>query len=396
MSAVAVAAATPGEQARTFRPVRFLTLSAMASPVPAVCLLVSVNPYTVLAAFLSVALVVRAAHDLPGEPGADRHFFLYFLAAWTSMAIGALIGGDDQGSLRFAIGPKAGLVGALATVFGYRPMGPEPSQTVTHALGATVTPLLTLETNRHTLATLARELRDLPRPTIASAELTSAWAAKNTARIEALLMEMQRQLTTEWLRGIDRFNQAVAYVDRARGALRQRLDHAETLMKTLGLDAKRVQPGRSKRLAGDAPVLKVKRDLSQRLNYAQGFGMAAGKTIGRAPWQIVALTTAAAVAGTVIMHFVNESRQARKLADLQGKLTAEAELARGDLDQFATILATRLLPQHDRILDVIRLLETLGETLAASDGGAVSPRDATAFAMAVADGRQMLSMEAGN
>ncbi|MDQ0462957.1 hypothetical protein QO010_000705 [Caulobacter ginsengisoli] len=272
-----------------------------------------------------------------------------------------------------------------------KPM-PQPSR----ALTATVVGVEDLRARKVAMEAAERALAQLPLFDPDAPTLMAAWDRKDTARLEALLLEGDALNRASWQRGMDLYNPSAETVDAGRSTLQQQLAAAEALLTAYNIDYGAIPLERSDQLGGVVATTRMQRDLSQKLNYTAGTANALSKAAsGAMPWQFAA----AVAAGALVMQAINHSKALRQLKEMEGTISLNAEAARGDFALMRNLLSTRLIPQMTRILAVLDALQSRSTALRVSERLATAgdPREAaTRLAFTVVEARHLLELTAGN
>ena len=188
------------------------------------------------------------------------------------------------------------------------------------------------------------------------------------------------------------FNLATAYVDIGRAKLRYALKSADEALLPYAITYPAIDTEHSKTLYvfARAPIKPKRANLRPSYNYS---GMMVSRAItGSMPWQ----AAGAAVAITAVAYFVNETKRIRQLKTWEGEVGRQAEEAKGDISLIGTLLATRLAPQIEAIIDVCQRMESSINDAQGSFDQSVGRNHAFEAARAVVEGRQLLARLAGD
>lgn len=229
--------------------------------------------------------------------------------------------------------------------------------------------------------------------------LQQAWKAGDPSRVAPLLEEGNRQTQNSWRRAVAVHNRAVDCTDRARERLNHLLVQVQQRISVFNLDLDAIELERSKRgyvsFAQAIPLRLTERRIALRnRSFSQGASQAALR-IGRAGHPLAGLLAAGAV---LAAQYAYSSKILRELKDVEGQLIVDAEAARGDFAMVRSVLTTRIIPNFQRMLELITQLEAgLGELRGHVNIDEPAVREkAMRLAFAMIEGRRLVATMAGD
>ena len=226
-------------------------------------------------------------------------------------------------------------------------------------------------------------------------KLARAWERKDIPEIEHLLKTGDQLTRNSWQYRIRIFNAVVMCIDLARDKLKHLLAESEAALAPYNIDMSSIDVSRSKSLEGVVAIATRKKFVTETANYNTTAGLALSKVFtGQLPWQAAAIFAA----GVAIWHFINREKAFRLLKEMQGKLMANAEAAKGDFGMMRALIITRMVPQFDGLIETCEHLETgLGELREMEANGGTDARDrAFRLARSLIEGKRFLEMMAGD
>ncbi|HET7231854.1 MAG TPA: hypothetical protein VFJ16_17715 [Longimicrobium sp.] len=242
-------------------------------------------------------------------------------------------------------------------------------------------------------------LESLPVFDESQSALQQAWKAGDPSRVAPLLEAGNRQTQNSWQRAVAVHNRAVDYTDRAREKLNHLLAQVQQRISVFNLDLDAIERERSKRgyvtfAQAIPPRLTERRIALRNRSFSQGASHAALR-IGRAGHPLAGLLAAGAV---LAAQYAYSSKILRELKDAEGQLVVDAEAARGDFAMVDSVLATRIIPNFQRMLELITQLEAeFGELRGDVNIDEPEVREkAMRLAFAVIEGRRLVTTMAGD
>jgi|GEM_PF-6129045 len=350
----------------------------------------------------SIVLSVRLAR-FDGTAKLVRDMTMHWTGVFAAASIGLLVlrfiaNSSESGLVQaaYGLGAVAYAFGAASYYDGKRLLGWEPPANQVVLPDATIPELSAM---REEIEMARLSLATLPVFDDKRADLCKAWEERDPPRIAHFLQEGNVQTQDSWSRCNTMFNHAQGYIDRARRKLNVMLVETEKRLKPFNInyDAIEVEGSKQGHLETSAAIpknLTSKRINQQNTAFIQGGARAVAQG---AYGQLPPLAAVAAIGIAVAAHFIYKSRTLRKLKDVEGQLTINAKAVRGDCDMVNSIFTTRILPQFDGMLDVMRRLESGLSDLKAE--GEPSPTDkdkALQVAFALVEGRRLVATAGGN
>ncbi len=231
--------------------------------------------------------------------------------------------------------------------------------------------------------------------------LIRAWEANSSAQIQELLKKGAHRNGDSSALMIGILNEVGDRIDLARGHLARIIRRSDRYLRPYQIDEHDPRVRRSLVVSGMPQVIVSRQTLPRPLNISNGVNQAV-LNISRSNLSVgqgaAALLVTLAVA--VVAHGVHNSRALRKLKELEGQLTEQAEAISGEIQTCITLVQTQMRPQFQALADYAYLIEGCVSELRAADptgaGVAMPPHAAFQLKIALLEARRLLETKAGD